>query len=101
MNNLVEDTNRDDFDYIREQKNITEKDIEQSIQRTRELSGNINVKNNRFYEYKKRDEYFTVWDDKKLLPKNYNKPIQTPQPVILPTTSSAYGAYYNQNKIYY
>lgn len=75
-----------------------------------------------FYDYVKRNEYKTIFDDKKLLDKKqiFNSPPDTASRVIgisglsningiktniLPTTSSAYGAYYyNQdykNKIFY
>jgi hypothetical protein len=97
MNN---DIKGDQFDYIRKQMAIKEKGMEQSMERTKELSNNISVQNNRFYEYRKRDQFSTIFDDKKLLDRNTYQKVEI-NPCILPTTSSNYGAYYKINKNYY
>jgi hypothetical protein len=86
------------------------------------MESNINTNPNYFYDYIKRNEYKTIFDDKKILEKKQftNSPPDTASRVIgisglsnikgiktniLPTTSSAYGAYYNsndaKNKIFY
>ena len=88
----------------------------------KQIESNINTNSNNFYDYMKRNEYKTIFDDKKLLERKQmsNSPPDTASRVIgisglsninaiktniLPTTSSAYGAYYNnqdyKNKFFY
>jgi hypothetical protein len=70
------------------------------------LETNIHHNNNNFYGYNKRNEFSTIWDDKKVLAEkahvNYVKPASpyfignnSLNTNILPTTSASYGAYYN------
>jgi hypothetical protein len=96
---------KDPYEYVKEQLDIRKGGIEQSRGRQAELGNNIHPGGNDFYEYVKRNDYFTIYDDKKLLEKGYSNqitpqqkssPIRSP-PIkfnMLPTTSSSYGAYY-------
>lgn len=64
---------------------------------------------NGFYEFNKRNEFSTIWDDKKLLEKQYlnnnnNNNYKTENHLnnkittnVLPTTNSSYGNYNNYN----
>ncbi len=101
INNYMNQNNQcDQFDFIRKQMALKEKGIEQSLERTKEISSNISVQNKPFYEFRKRDQYSTIFDDKKLLDRNTYQKIEV-NPCILPTTSAAYGVHYRINKFYY
>lgn len=74
-----------------------------SKNRIMQLQTNINPSNqHEFYEYNKRNEFSTIWDDKKILEKKLHPKMITPNkadiiPHILPTTSSSYGAHHQFN----
>ena len=97
---------------------VRENEIHESKDRAKQLESNINNNYITNDYYNKRNDYYTVFDDKKTLDKKiqsrhtnfanqskYSPIAQIPYnlnnlPVktnILPTTSLSYGAYYNTN----
>lgn len=93
---------------------MRENEILQARDRVKQIENNISHDQNTYPIYNKRNEYYTVFDDKKILEKkalknspnlniNYGRNGFTPLKVndlplqtnIMPTTYSTYGAYYN------
>jgi hypothetical protein len=102
INDYISNPRQDAYEYVKDQIDLRNRGIEQSKGRQVELNNNIQPGFNNFYEFNKRNDFSTLYDDKKLI--GYTKtqdrtrqsPIRSP-PVkinLLPTTSSAYGAYY-------
>lgn len=129
--------------YLKEQLDMKNKSIEDSNGRLNQLMSKISPVSNQMNMFNKRNEFATVFDDKKILERAYyanninrmknlegksnnlstvsDRTLQHYSPFsqngkvftnILPTTSSAYGAYYNNqqdlnkreqspNKLYY
>ena len=73
------------------------------------MESNIDLKSPNFYDYQKKNEYKTIFDDKKILERKQfgsvskgngessfiNKNGTTTE--LLPTTSAAYGIYYKED----
>ena len=59
---------------FREQLEIKGKEIDNARERVRQLENNIHNKNQNYNYYNKRNEYYTVFDDKKILEKKYFDP---------------------------
>jgi hypothetical protein len=91
----------------------TEKETKNTKLRLEEISRNIKPHNLEFYENYKRNEFATIWDDKKTLARSpidanfYDVKIRSSrqqvnpgsyQRSLLPTTSSIYG-YHSLNNI--
>lgn len=84
------------------------KEIQSAQGRLKQLEEKINMNGNNFYGYNKKNDFSTVWQDKKILEKksqnsqNLYTPDNNVMHNVLPTTSSSYGAYYNgKNENYY
>ena len=94
--------------------NFRERETLLAKERVKQLESNIDLNSPNFYDYQKKNEFKTIFDDKKILEKkqHFKSP---PDAVsrgnglsssnnkngiitdILPTTSAAYGVYYNND----
>jgi hypothetical protein len=99
INDYINNPSKDPYEYVKEQIDMRNRGIEQSKGRQVELGSNIQPNYNTFQEYNKRNDFSTIYDDKKLIGHSQHRersPINSPKLKLnlLPTTSSAYGAYY-------